>query len=349
LIVTGVSLLKSRGEDIRIIKKDGFKIAGTANMFNQRLYKDTGANMTRGLGRIIISLTQFAEKIKPDLVLSGFDIGANFAGAIVGAHLNIPVAHIQGGEVSGSIDESIRHALTKFAHIHFPATKRSALRIRQMGEDPRFIFIVGCPSIDAILQAPRNTREDVYEFLKLNPREPYVLVVQHPVTTEIQSTKMQIETTLKAVTNSKVQAVVLYPNNDAGAETIMRAVKQNKKIKRLQGLPPEQYANVLRFASALIGNSSSGIHETATFKVPSINIGSRQKGRERPYSVLDVPHNTEQIEIAINKALFDKTFLSKVQKIKNPYGDGHSAERIVSILKKLNLSQVPIQKKFFDY
>jgi UDP-N-acetylglucosamine 2-epimerase (non-hydrolysing)/GDP/UDP-N,N'-diacetylbacillosamine 2-epimerase (hydrolysing) len=348
LIVTGVSLLRSRGEDINIIKKDGFKIAATIPMFPERLARDTGAHMTRGCGRVMIALSGLFERMRPDLVLTGFDIGANFAAAVVGAHLNIHVAHIQGGEVTGSIDESLRHAMSKFAHIHFPATKDAARRLRRMGEDPRFIFHVGCPSIDALLAAPVLSREETCRILQMNPHEPYLLVVQHPVTTERLDAEAQIATTLEAVAQTGVQSVILYPNNDAGAEAIMKTIRSGSSVRRIKSLSPEHYANALRHAAALVGNSSSGIHETASLRVPTVNIGSRQQGRERPANVLDVPHRTAAITKAIHTALHDRACRRTLSRIKNPYGDGRSAERIVSILKTLDLATVPIQKQFID-
>src|SRR3990167_6563400 len=181
LFVTGISLLKSHGEDIRTIRQDGFRISGILPMYRKRA-PDTGAEMTRSYARILARLSDSFERVSPDLVLTGFDIGANFAAAIVGAHMNIPVAHIQGGEVTGSIDESLRHATTKFSHIHFPATYDAASRLRRMGEDPKYIFTVGCPSIDTLLQAPRLSKKEVSDLIGLDSSKPYVLVVQHPVT-----------------------------------------------------------------------------------------------------------------------------------------------------------------------
>src|SRR3989338_1687999 len=213
LIVTGISLLKSRGSDIDIIKNDGFKIAKVIRMYKENA-PDTGAEMTRSYGRVMIGLADFFEQIKPDLILTGFDIGANFAAAVVGAHMNIPVAHIQGGEVTGSIDESLRHATTKFSHIHFPATYDAASRLRRMGEDPKYIFTVGCPSIDTLLQAPRLSKKEVSDLIGLDSSKPYVLVVQHPVTTEIEKTGWQIRQTIQAVKELGIQGVILYPNNE---------------------------------------------------------------------------------------------------------------------------------------
>ena len=346
LIVTGISLLKSRGSDIDTIKKDGFKIAKVIRMYKENA-PDTGAEMTRSYGRVMIGLADFFEQIKPDLILTGFDIGANFAAAVVGAHMNIPVAHIQGGEVTGSIDESLRHATTKFAHIHFPATYDAASRLRRMGEDPKYIFTVGCPSIDTLLQAPRLSKKEVSDLIGLDSSKPYVLVVQHPVTTEIEKTGWQIRQTIQAVKELGIQGVILYPNNDAGSRAIVSGIK-NSSIKYFRGLRPEDFINVLRYSSALVGNSSSGIHETATLKIPTVNIGTRQYGRERPKNVIDVGYKKEEIKSGIQKALYDKKFLAAVKRVKNPYGDGKSAKRIVKILKKLDYKKIPIQKMFIN-
>ena len=346
LIVTGISLLKSRGSDIDTIKKDGFKIAKVIRMYKENA-PDTGAEMTRSYGRVMIGLADFFEQIKPDLILTGFDIGANFAAAVVGAHMNIPVAHIQGGEVTGSIDESLRHATTKFAHIHFPATYDAASRLRRMGEDPKYIFTVGCPSIDTLLQAPRLSKKEVSDLIGLDSSKPYVLVVQHPVTTEIEKTGWQIRQTIQAVKELGIQGVILYPNNDAGWRAIVSGIK-NSSIKYFRGLRPEDFINVLRYSSALVGNSSSGIHETATLKIPTVNIGTRQYGRERPKNVIDVGYKKEEIKSGIQKALYDKKFLAAVKRVKNPYGDGKSAKRIVKILKKLDYKKIPIQKMFIN-
>jgi len=346
LFVTGISLLKSHGEDIRTIRQDGFRISGILPMYRKRA-PDTGAEMTRSYARILARLSDSFERVSPDLVLTGFDIGANFAAAIVGAHMNIPVAHIQGGEVTGSIDESLRHATSKFAHIHFPATRLAAERLRHMGEDPRFIFVVGCPSIDALIQAPKTSRMATLAPFGFNSRDPYVLVVQHPVTTEMDRSGQQIRNTLRAVASLKLQGIVLCPNNDAGFRAIVREV-QNSRMKYIRSLSPEQYANVFRHTACLVGNSSSGIHEAATFKIPVVNIGTRQQGRERPGNVIDVGYSNKEIRKGLEKALYDSSFRKVVSKVKNPYGDGRSAQRIIKILKRLDFSNIPIQKRFVD-
>lgn len=346
LAVTGISLLKSHGQDIAVIRRDGFKIAKIIPMYRETA-PDTGAEMTRAYARIMAGLADFFEEVKPDLVLTGFDIGANFCAAVVGAHMNIPVAHIQGGEVTGSIDESLRHAMSKFAHIHFPATRDAARLLRRMGEDPRYIFPVGCPSLDTIRQTPVMTRDKTARMLELDAKKPYVVIVQHPVTTEADKTGVQIRETLRAVKSMELQGIVIYPNNDAGSRAIKKEIRSSG-IRFVPSMAPEDFINAVRHSAALVGNSSSGIHETATLHVPTVNIGTRQQGRERPANVIDAGYKKEEIVAGITKALYDKKFLATVRRLKNPYGDGHSAERIVRILKKLDYKKIPIQKQFVD-
>ena len=345
LIVTGISLLKEHGNDIDVIKQDGFDIEAVVPMFREDA-PDTGAEMVRAMGRVLPALADLFEGLRPDLILSGFDIGANFAATVAGAHMNIPVAHIQGGEVTGSIDESLRHAMSKFAHLHFPATEASGQRLIRMGEDPRHIFVVGCPSLDVVLAAPVLSKEEVLTAHELDPHRPYVVILQHPVTTEVEQAGRHMAETLAAVRNLNLQGVLIYPNNDAGAQRIIREIRQSG-IKIVRSLPSDGFVNLLRYAAALVGNSSSGIHETASLGVPTVNIGTRQQGRERPPNVLDVGNDRGGIGEALKTALHDDAFKALVAQRINPYGDGQAAARIVGILKMVSLDNL-IQKRFCD-
>jgi UDP-N-acetylglucosamine 2-epimerase (non-hydrolysing)/GDP/UDP-N,N'-diacetylbacillosamine 2-epimerase (hydrolysing) len=345
LIVTGISLLKEHGHDIEVIQRDGFEIEAVLPMFREEA-PDTGGEMVRALGRILPALVDTLERLQPDLILTGFDIGANFAAAVAGAHMNIPVAHIQGGEVTGSIDESLRHAMSKFAHIHFPATEASAQRLIRMGEDPRTIYVVGCPSLDVVLGAPVSPKADVLASHGLAPAHPYVVILQHPVTTEVEQAGEQMAETLAAVQELDLQGVLIYPNNDAGAQQIIRQIERSR-ITVVRSLPPEGFVNLVRYAAALVGNSSSGIHETASLGVPTVNVGTRQQGRERGQNVLDVRCDRREIRQAVATALYDEAFRARVALRVNLYGDGRSAERIVRILKTVHLDNL-IQKRFYD-
>lgn len=345
LVVTGICLLETHGKDINYITEDGFEIHAQIPMFVEGS-EDTGAEMVRSLSRVMKGLVDELEIAKPDLVLSGFDIGANLAVTIAAAHMNIPVAHIQGGEVTGSIDESIRHAMSKFAHIHFPATELSKERLIKMGECPDSIFVVGCPSIDVLLETPVIPRKEIEDKLSIDLSKPTLLMIQHPVTTESLSSFDQISETIDAISESNINCIVSLPNNDAGHAKIIEKIKSSG-LNWYPSLPTDLFVNLYRNVSALIGNSSSGIHETPTLRIPTINIGTRQQGRERAPNVIDVGYNKAEIVEAIKKAVFDESFRNFVKTIDNPYGDGHSARRIVEILRTIKLDGI-VQKMFYD-
>ena len=346
LVVTGMHLLERYGKTVDFIEKDGIKISSTIQMFEED-HEDSGAEMARAAGRFLEKITYELERLKPDIVLSGFDIGANFAVGVAAAHMNIPVGHIQGGEVSGSIDESLRHALSKFAHFHFPANGDAAKRLIRMGENPKFIFTVGCPSLDALLYAKELPRAELEEKTGLRIEDPFIIIIHHTVTTEVNEVSAHMKAVLDAVKEIGIQALLLYPNNDAGAHAVIKEV-EGTHILRMRTLSIEEYGNLLRYAKALVGNSSSGIHETASFHVPTVNIGNRQDGRLRPDNVIDTPNDKEKIKRGIEKALYDELFLEKIKTCVNPYGDGRSAERIVKVLKELPLGKELIKKNFVD-
>lgn len=345
LIVTGVSLLEEHGKDIEVVLRDGFTIAAEVPMFEPGT-PDTGAEMTRALGRVMGRLAVEFERLQPDIILAGFDIGANLAAAIVGAHMNILVAHIQGGEVTGSIDESLRHAMTKFAHLHFPATADAGQRLVRMGEDPRSIYVVGCPSLDLLLRAPDIGVAELAKEFPIDFHQPYVLILQHPVTTEAAQAGWQMAQTLAGVKSLQMQALVIYPNNDAGSQGIIREL-QDSRIAWVRSVPPERYINLLKRSAALVGNSSSGIHETASLGVPTVNVGTRQDGRQRPENVIDVEYGTAHVAEGLRRSLDDIAFREKVRMCRNPYGDGHAAERIVEVLQTVPLGK-NLQKRFLD-
>ena len=345
LVVTGICLLDIHGRDINYIENDGFEISATIPMFSPDA-EDTGAEMVRSMSRVMLGVVDELEKSKPDIVLSGFDIGANFAVTIAAAHMNIPVAHIQGGEVTGSIDESIRHAMSKFSHFHFPATEDAKNRLVRLGENPQDIFVVGCPSIDVLLSTPFLPKEQLELKFGLDFSKPFVIMIQHPVTTEAKSSLEQIRETIVAIKNVGVQTIALLPNNDAGHSKIIDEVKASG-IKWYPSLSTIEFINLYRNAWALVGNSSSGIHETPTFKIPAVNIGNRQMGRERAANVIDVQNNATDIEKGLRKALYDKDFREFVLSVNNPYGDGDSASKIVYHLKNLNF-EGKLQKVFYE-
>ena len=275
--------------------------------------------------------------------MSGFDIAANLAVTIVGAHMNIPVAHIQGGEVSGTIDESIRHAMSKFSHYHFVSNEDAKNRLVKMGEEKKNIFSVGCPSIDALLQEKDLSEQQIKKKFNINLRKNYLILIQHPVTSEENSDK-QILKTLKAIKDYNIQKLIVYPNNDAGSKKIIKVLK-NSNYKIVKTLNLREYKTLLSNASVLIGNSSSGIHEAATFKIPVINIGTRQNGRLKPKNVINTGYNSKQIQNKISYVLNNKKFQKNLKNLKNPYGDGDSSKRIIKLLKTIKLDNKIIQKQ----
>jgi GDP/UDP-N,N'-diacetylbacillosamine 2-epimerase (hydrolysing) len=345
LVVTGTHLVKKHGYTLNEIIESKFKIFAKFSMFNKKYeIKDSGSGMAKALGRAIINLSLILEKSKPDLILSGFDIAANFAATIVGAHMNIPVAHIQGGEVSGNIDESLRHAMSKFSHYHLTANSDSKNRLIKLGEIKKNIFIVGCPSLDALFSEKLISRHEIIKKFNIDISKPYLLIIQHPVTTESEDSKKQIEQILMSLKNINIQKLFILPNNDSGAANIIKIIKKNN-VNHATTLKLREYKTLLVNCKILIGNSSSGIHEAASFGIPVINIGNRQKGRLKPKNVIDVKCNSKSILKKINFILKNKKFKNSLRNLKNPYGDGKSAVKIIQILKKINLDKKIIQKQ----
>jgi GDP/UDP-N,N'-diacetylbacillosamine 2-epimerase (hydrolysing) len=345
LIVTGVCLLDLHGRDIDYINADGFNIDAEIPMFEES-GKNTNASMVIALAKVLHGVTKEIEKFKPDIVLTGFDIGANLATTIAAAHMNIPVAHIQGGEVTGSIDESIRHAMSKFAHIHFPATEDARNRLIRLGENPNFVFNVGCPSIDTIIQSPIIDKKILESKFQVDFSKPVILLIQHPVTTESFESKQQILNTIDVIKDLNLQALVALPNNDAGSTEIIEEIK-NSGLSWYPSLSTDEFVNVYRNIWAIVGNSSSGIHESSTFGIPAVNIGTRQQGRERAQNVIDVSYEKSEIKLGIEKALFDKDYREAVRNMVNPYGAGNSSEKIINILKSISLDGI-VQKFFYE-
>ena len=343
LIVTGSHLLKEYGLTINEIKKDGFKISDQFSMYGSNSLNN-GAEMVKSFGKSVIKITSLVEKYNPDIILSGFDIGANLAAAIVGAHMNKVVAHIEGGEVSGTIDESIRHAITKFAHLHFTTNLIASKRLVKMGENKKFIFTVGNSSLDSILKIPKVSKKQISADYDLKSEQPYIVVTMHTVTSEIKKIQSYMKNVLDAITELNLQAILIRGNADAGSNKMLHIIK-NSKINEYLSIPFPDYINLLRNSSALVGNSSSGIMEAPFLRIPSVNIGTRQSGRLRSKSVIDTNYEKLNIKNAIIKALSDERFLKNIQRQPNSYGNGNASKQIVKIMEKLDLNKIPIQKK----
>ncbi len=344
LVVTGIHLNKNFGYTKNEIIDEKFKIFSEFQIFDKQYFiKNDGASMSEALGKAFIKLPKIIEKSNPDIILSGFDIAANFALTVCGAHMNIPVAHIQGGEVSGTIDESLRHGMSKFSNFHFTATQETKKRLIKMGELKQNIFVVGCPSIDALKQEKEETKDIISKKFNIDITKDYILIIQHPVTSELDKTNEQFIETIEALRNIKMQKLFVFPNNDAGSSKIIKLIKKYR-FNYCKTLTLKGYKTLLKNSKALIGNSSSGIHEAATFKIPVVNIGSRQEGRTKSINVMDAKYNRKHI-LKVMKSVLSKNFNKKMKNLKNPYGDGNSSKKIINIIKRLKLKNFNTQKK----
>jgi GDP/UDP-N,N'-diacetylbacillosamine 2-epimerase (hydrolysing) len=347
LVVTGMHLSHEFGYTIDEIKKDGYEISAAVKMMPE---DDTPAAVAASIGRGITGMAKAWQKLKPDIITVLGDRTEPLAATIAGAYMNIPIAHIHGGDSSlGGLDEYARHAITKMSHIHFPATQKSAARITKMGEDPWRVHVVGSPALDTILHEPLLAPESIARKYSINLTRPLILLIQHSVSTQPEEASSQIKETLDAIVETGHQTVVIYPNSDAGGRSIISSIetyaKNYPRLKVYPSLPRQDYLSVLKIAGVLVGNSSSGIIDAPSFGLPVINIGLRQAGRERGNNVIDVEHDKKLILKAINKALTDHKFIQKVKKGINPYGDGQAGERIARILETIKKTPELLQKK----
>ncbi|SFL12898.1 UDP-N-acetylglucosamine 2-epimerase/UDP-N-acetyl-D-glucosamine 2-epimerase, UDP-hydrolysing,TIGR03568 [Lachnospiraceae bacterium KH1T2] len=347
VILAGAGLIDKYGDMEKILTEDGFPI-------DERVYmqvegdKPNAMVKTAGLG--MLGLADAYERLQPDFVIVVGDRYEVMAATIAAAYMNIRVAHTMGGEVTGTIDESIRHAITKFAHVHFPANKEAAERIIKLGERTEDVFTVGCPRIDnikRILDADNSMPMDLFEKEggvgpEFDLSEPFILVSQHPVTTEYTEAKDQITQTINACMKTGMNIVMLWPNSDAGSEGISTGIRRyrekypNAKLHVFKNMPIKTYVRLMANTACLVGNSSSGIREGAFIGTPVVNVGTRQNGRERGVNVIDAADEENAIYEAIQKQLAHGKYDSEPI-----YGDGHAGERIADILSKV---EVPVQK-----
>jgi len=346
LIVAGMHLSKKHGMTINEIKKDGFKIYTKVDMMPKG---DSNYFMAKSLGKGIIAFSNIFRKLQPDINLVLGDRDEMLASALAAYHMNIPNAHVHGGEKSqAGIDEYNRHAITKVSNIHFAATVQSKKRIIKMGEDPKHVFLTGSPSIDEVANKKITGKKELEKNYNLKFRGDEILLIQHPVTTQSELSAKQILTTLKAIVKVKKLTIAIAPNSDAGNKKIFEYLKSFSSkynfIKMYRSIPRRDYLGMLENCGVLVGNSSSGIIEGSYFGIPTVNIGIRQKDRERGKNVIDVEDTSvNSIYFAILKALQTK----KREKLVNNhiYGSGNAAKKIVQHLEKIELNKELIQKK----
>ena len=344
IVVTGMHLMPEFGMTVKEIKRDGFEI----HEIDATYENDSKESMANFIGKFTQLLTKKVKDINPDIILLLGDRGEMVAGAIVGAYLTIPVAHLHGGEVTSTIDGLARHAITKLAHIHLPATELSAKRIILMGEESWRVHVIGAPGLDLILNEKLLSKEEICNNLSVVPKKPIFLVIQHPVTMEIEQTEKQMRETMEAITHLKQQTVVVYPNADAGGRRMIKVINEYVEypfIKIFKSIPHKEYLSLMKIANVMVGNSSSGIIEAPSFRLPVVNIGTRQEGRERSDNVIDVNYSKKEIISAINKAMYDTMFIKKVKECENPYGDGKSGKRVANVLDKIKMDNRLLQKR----
>lgn len=338
LVVTNMHLLSSFGNSYKEIENDGFKIDYKINMSLDGYNHVTHA---KSLGICLMGLPDIIDVEKPDWVLLAGDRGEQLMGAIAAGYTYTPVAHIQAGEVSGNIDGMTRHAIGKLVHMHFASNEDAVERLKKLGEEPFRIFNVGAPQLDEMVQARFTGVDELEAKLNVDLKGGFVLAVMHPVTEEASKAGEQATLFVKALNKIKYPKIVILPNNDAGSTLVKEAITKGKRGKYYlySNLKREDYLGLLKNCKCIIGNSSSGLLEAPTFKIPAVNIGRRQNLRFRGINVIDCEFDEEQIDHAVEKAL-SESFGNYLQKeCINPYGDGHSSERILDLLMNTKVDE----------
>ncbi len=338
VIAAGTMVLERFDQPVNVVRQDGFGIDGEIYI---ELEGSTPATMAKSVGFGVVEFASEFQRLKPDVALLIGDRYEALAAAIAAAYMNVCIAHIQGGEVSGSIDESARHAISKFAHFHFPSTQRSAEYLMRMGENPDHILAVGCPSSDIARQLERTlTREIIHTGgggAQIDVTRPFLLVLFHPTTTEYGGEREQMEELLEALSSLQIQTILLWPNIDAGADHISKAIRsfrlnrQPQWLRTLTNLAPQDYLKVLANATCAIGNSSSFVRDASYFGTPVVLVGNRQEGREADVHVTQAAPVAAEIYAAAQSQLAHGRYAPS-----SLYGDGFVSERIAQSLCKLN-------------
>lgn len=340
LVVGASALLERYGPVVDVIRADGFEPDAVVYMVVEGENLVTTAKST-GMG--LAELATIFDNLKPDVVVSVADRYETIATAIAASYLNIPVAHLQGGEVTGSIDEKVRHAVTKLSNLHFVSNELAAERVRKMGEDPETVFVTGCPSVDLASRVQSEMAAEARSFdpfqryggvgHTFDPAEGYLVVMQHPVTTEYQDALHQVNETLEAVAELDLPTFWFWPNVDAGSDRISKGIRHFRethdvsRVYFFKNLAPEDFLRLLMGARCLVGNSSVGIRESAFLGLPVVNIGNRQAGRDRGANVTDVGYDREAIVRAVRAHLDNGRYPSDPL-----YGDGRAGARVAELL-----------------
>ncbi len=345
LVLSASMVLHHYGNAEEVVRADGFVPAASVHCVVEG---EIPATMAKTTGLAIIELSSIFERLKPDIVLTVADRFETMATAIAASYMNIPLAHTQGGEITGSIDESVRHAITKLAHLHFPATAQAGRNVIAMGEPAASVHVTGCPSIDNLFGIELGPLDQ--DFMAshgvggtVDTGEPYLLVMQHSVTTEFSQAAAQTDATLRAVANFGLPAIWLWPNMDAGSDAIAKHVRHfhettgHGKFHFFRNMPVDEFARLMKNCACMVGNSSAALREGAYLGTPVVNIGSRQASRERGENVLDAEHQSTAIETAITRQVDHGPYPED-----QIFGDGQAGRRIADLLAT---AQVTVQKR----
>jgi UDP-N-acetylglucosamine 2-epimerase (non-hydrolysing)/GDP/UDP-N,N'-diacetylbacillosamine 2-epimerase (hydrolysing) len=345
LVVMGSHLSPEFGLSAREIQKDGIAIAASVETL---LSSDTDIGMAKSIGLAVLSLADQLGRMRPDILLLIADRYEILAPASVALALRIPIAHIEGGEISeGAIDDAVRNAITKMSHVHFTSTEKARSRIVSMGEEPWRVHRAGAPSLDHLRRSKLRTRNELEMELQLDLSKPSMIVAYHPVTIA-QDTTYEASALFAALSERSEQILFCYPNADAGSRSLIEQTRRfldaraNGRI--FVNLSAVVYWSLLASVELMVGNSSSGIMETASLALPTVNVGLRQYGRERARNVLDAEADKQSILEKIEEARSNR-FKSSLQGMTNPYGDGHAADRIVEILTSVPLDADLLRKR----
>ncbi|MBL0314576.1 MAG: UDP-N-acetylglucosamine 2-epimerase (hydrolyzing) [Flavobacteriales bacterium] len=348
VLVTGAHLSENFGRTVQYIEQDGFTIADRVyNLINT----DQKIGRIISLGQQISGLAQCFDRIRPDIILIVGDREEAISVSLTGAYMDIAVAHIAGGDVTkdGNIDNSVRYAASKMSHIHFTILEQHRQTLLKLGEDDWRIHTVGNPALDRFLSLPEVSKQELSTNLGFDiTHDDYLVLIQHPIITDFANEGKNIRVTLDAIVSTGKKCLINYPNSDAGNHFIIEAYREysakHPQLFLFQNLDRITYVNLLRHASCLLGNSSSGLIEAPSLTLPVVNIGARQRGRVSAGNVIFVDNDKTQITSALSKSLHDQQYRSTLKTIQNPYGDGNSSKKIVEILRRIKLDSNLIHK-----
>lgn len=344
LVVTGMHLLPEFKSSLERTRADKFGKLHEVSMLEA---EDTGRAMAQSVGRGILGIADLFEKLRPDIALVYGDRSEMLSAAIAAAHMNVPLVHLSGGDFSGTIDDSVRNAISKFAHFHLTNCAASSERLHALGESSDRIVEVGEPGLDLLRTMEFEPLAELAAVFNLPAGKPFLIATLHPVTDEPDEARAQMRTTLEALEEIGLPVIFTYPNTDHGGRAMLEVLEswRGKPFLRIEAnLGSRRYLSLMRHAAAVVGNSSSGIFEAPSFKTPVVNIGSRQHGRFRANNVVDAPFDRAEIVKVIRFVMGDAAFRKTLADCKNPYGDGKTAGRVVDILSRLKLNADLIAK-----